>query len=378
MSLNASLPAIPDNDSTFQPPGGGWEDFEEVDELVSTSDGQNPTDLAKLLAYSTLMAKWLEVPKSRIMSFVRTGSCSPEQALALDRHLHWFEWQFNCFACNRKGIIKTAQHIINTYYQEAREEDEEEAQNPPARVFLPPQEEEGIHAVKDILNTLPSRRQQNQEAGEEDDEEGQELSGDDDSKEEEPQSHVEELEKALALASRYNACLARRHSLERRATSSLSVARREELQERWHAEGVEMTRCDEDISTFSDRARQVYGNAKYIAWVQSTIDEDLRKGLPVDQYDVTEIKELLRDKPDLKLDHVADRLPKSWSKAFQIMEMSLSSGHETRNTGLLALTQGMGYMPEPKSNKGWARIFGRRKAPAQNQQQGVGPQNPTE
>lgn len=350
MSLNATLPAIPENDKTFQPPGGGWEDFEDVDELVATSGGKDSTDLAQLLAYSTLMAKWLEVPKSRIMSFVRTGSCSPEQALALDRHLHWFEWQFNCFACNRKGIIKTAQAIINTYLQDAQEEDEQEAQNRPVKV-----------------DKAPEGEQPEEGEGEEEEEEEERLT-----------HHVEELEKALALANQHNACLARRHSLERRASSSLSVTRRQELQDLWQAEGVAMADCDEAISTFSDRARQVYGNAKYIAWVQSTIDEDLRKGLPVEQYDVTDIKELLQEKPDLKLDHVADRLPKSWTKAFQIMEMSLSSGHETRNTGLLALTQGMGYIPEPKSNKGWGRIFGRRKPPPQQQQQGIGPQNPTE
>ena len=50
----------------------------------------------------------------------------------------------------------------------------------------------------------------------------------------------------------------------------------------------------------------------------------------------------------------------SWQKANQISEMSLSSGHETRNLGLQALTQGQGYIPEPKSNKRWSRLFGQR------------------
>ena len=132
------------------------------------------------------------------------------------------------------------------------------------------------------------------------------------------------------------------------------------MQEEWQEEGKTMLGCDEAVSLMSDRARHAYGNAKYMSWVESTIADDLRKGLPVDQYDVTHIKELMKDNPKMRLDEIADYMPMSFEKAFQISEMSLSSGHETRNTGLQALTGGGGYVPEPRAAKGWKRLFGGR------------------
>ena len=109
-----------EHDDFFDPPGGSWEDFETEGELVTTSGGPQSDDLAGHLAYSTLMAQWLSVPKSRLLSFVRHSACSPQQALAMDRHLHWFEWEFNCFARNRRGIITAAQAIIKSIIREPK------------------------------------------------------------------------------------------------------------------------------------------------------------------------------------------------------------------------------------------------------------------
>ena len=121
-----------ERDDYFDPPGGAWEDFEAEGELVTVSGGPQKDDLGGYLAYSTLMAEWLRTPKSRLLSFVRHSACSPQQALAMDRHLHWFEWEFNCFARNRRGIIKATKQIIADIIAEAEELDDADKRKRPA------------------------------------------------------------------------------------------------------------------------------------------------------------------------------------------------------------------------------------------------------
>ena len=295
---------IAENDNFFSPPGGGWADFDGDGDLVTVSGGPTSDAEAKYLAYSTLMAKWLETPRSRLISFIRYSSCSPEQALALDRHIHWFEWEFNCFARNRRGIIKASQGIIDDL----------------------------VRAAEEMDGSYPEAAGQ----------------------------FKTEVNKALELSKRYNSALARCRNLEERPSFAVSPGPIIAVQAHWQECTSEMETCDAEVAYLSDEARHAYGNAKYISWVENTIVDDLKNGEPVDEYDVTAIKEKLRSDPKLKLDDVADSLPMSWQKANQISEMSLSSGHETRNLGLQALTQGQGYIPEPKSNKRWSRLFGRR------------------
>ena len=260
-----------ERDDFFDPPGGAWEDFEAEGELVTVSGGPQKDDLGGYLAYSTLMAEWLRTPKSRLLSFVRHSACSPQQALAMDRHLHWFEWEFNCFARNRRGIIRATRQIIADIIAEA----------------------EAL-----------------------DDDEGEETAG----------AHRVEVDEALNYAVTHNAAKSRQRVIERRPMSGLSRDAVEHLQEEWQEEGKTMLGCDEAVSLMSDLARHAYGNAKYMSWVESTIADDLRKGFPVDQYDVTPIKELMKDNPKMRLDEIADYMPMSFEKAFQISEMSLSSG----------------------------------------------------
>ncbi len=315
---------VPENDSTFDPPGGDlWDEFENQGDLVTVSGGPQKDDMASYLAYSTLMAEWLRTPRSRLLSFVRHSSCSPDQALAMDRHIHWFEWEFNCFARNRRGIIKATKQIIASIVAEADEQDEEE-----------------------------------------------ETDG----------KYRKEVDDALEQANKHNSAKGRQRIIERRPIAGLSRGTVEHTQKEWEEEGQIMRGCDEAVSLMPDRARHAYGNAKYMSWVESTIADDLQRGLPVDEYDVTEIKDMMRSNPKMRLDEIADYLPMSWEKSFQISEMSLSSGHETRNTGLQALTGGTGYVPEPRASKGWRSLFGRRKpnpppAPASIANPGV-PQRP--
>ena len=312
----------PDNDDFFDPPGDAWGEFESEGDLVTVSGGPQKDDMAGFLAYSTLMAEWLRTPKSRLLSFVRHSACSPQQALAMDRHLHWFEWEFNCFARNRRGIIKATKAIIADIVAEAEALDEE-----------------------------------------------QETDG----------SYKQEIDDALKEAGKHNAAKGRQRVIERRPIAGLSRDVIQHVQEEWREEGQIMLACDVAVSLMCDFARQVYGNAKYLAWVESTIDDDLRKGLPVDEYDVTKIKEMMKANPKMRLDEIADYMPMSFEKSFQISEMSLSSGHETRNTGLQALTGGGGYVPEPRAAKGWKSLFGGRKPrppqPAYHPNQG-GPPRP--
>lgn len=344
-----SSAVLPDKPNRFKVSEDAVDEFNEGEELVTVAGGPTGNDDAALLAYSTLMAQWLATPRSRIISFVRHSSCSPEQALAMDRHIHWFEWEFNCFVRNRRGIIKTVNAIINKLVEQAADADEEleELQLPAIQQEPAPEGEDPEGAAE-----------------EEEEAEAEEAEAEAETTEPEVQqpvrTHRSEVETALHLAKAYNVALARMRELEERPIHDLPKDLVVKLQEEWETQEERGKECDVAASRLSDRARMVYGNAKYLAWVENTILDDLKRGLPVDEYDVTEVKELLRADPKLKLDDVADQLPLSWQKAYQIHEMSLSSGHESRNVGLQALTQGQGYIPEPRSNKGWSRIFGKR------------------
>ena len=347
-------------DTHFDLPDDNWEDFENDGDLVTVNGGPQDSDTAAFLAYSTLMAQSLAVPKSRILSFIRHSNCSPKQALALDRHIHWFEWEFNCFARNRRGIINAvkdiiAQIIADADALDAREDDSEAYQAPAA----------------------------NDAAEVNDDDDFDDFDEQDDADEQAPRAagvgvHRAQVNTALEEAKTYNAAKSRQGVIERRPLGMMPRTQIAKAQRDWEEESETMRECDERVSLMGDLARSAYNNSKYLAWVEASIDDDLRKGLDVDLYDVTNLKDKLRANPKMKLDEIADDMPMSFEKAFQISEMSLSSGHQTRNVGLQALTQGQGYVPESQQEKGWKKLFGRRQPralPPGQQQGGPPPQS---
>ena len=300
--------ALEPPESPFDFSGGDYSDFEKAEELVTTHGGQKNDGLGAYLAYSTAITQWLKIPRQRLIAFIRTGACSPEQALAMDRHVHWFEMDFNCFARNRFGIIRAVRSNIEKALKDARAED-------------------------DRGDTT-----------------GQE----------------EDVRGALKEAAQYCQAQARQAILESKPTRGLSAELVEQQRAEWDVERNAMEASNEIVANMCDRARAAYAEAKYLAWVESTIAEDRRKGLPVDEYDMTDVKDALAN-PDCTLDMIADRLPLSWQKTYQVFEMSLSSGKQHRDVGLQAYTQGAGYMPpEEGDRKGWRR-WARRPRPRPSQ-----------
>lgn len=266
-------------------------------------------DNERRLAYSKVLAEWVHVPPRAALSFLRKGALQKDQLIVPDRLVHWFDFEFNAWACNRFGIITIVEGRIKTLTDQA-----EDAQT------------------------------------------------------------GEDIVEALDLAHQRDLAQKERKRLERAGTRGKSADTVDHMRQEWEEAQQLILNADVRALSLQPAAQACYSHQLYLDFTRDSIARDRARGMDVDGYDWTAVKaELAAGKDVIELGH---RMPRSWRAIYGQYEVNQATGHEYRNSGLVAITWGNGYMPpEPTDEKGWRRFLRRRPNVGRPGQRGRRPQS---
>ena len=171
---------------------------------------------------------------------------------------------------------------------------------------------------------------------------------------------MSDIDRATALAEDYHREKATATYLMSLPTTGMTRDAIDQRRAEWAATQSRMEECDGEATRLYSGAREVYYHRLYVLWVEAWIAADERQGLSVAQYDYTAMKRAFREGTYNVLD-VGNKMPMGWRKAYQMCQVSLSSGEEWRQMFTVTITRGIGMLPptEPKGRRWWQRI-GRR------------------
>ena len=299
--MNGHDPALEEDEfSSYAPPD--LSNFNHKGELV-TGNGPGSTTDAEYFAYSTILAEGLKPQKDTEIEFMKTAALKdPMQQLALDKHISWFQFVYNAPVCNRYGLVEVTQERIHKVLDEAEDHEDEDEQ---------------AEMLSDIT-------------------------------------------RAGQLAEEYHRQKAIATHLMSLPTAGMEKSDIEDRKKLWEQTQIEMRNCDEEATELYSGARGIYQHTLYILWVEAWIAADERQGLPVAQYDFTELKRAFREKTFSVFD-AASRMPMAWRIAHQMCQVSLSSGEEWRQMFTVTITRGIGQLPTPeRQRRPWWQRIGRR------------------
>ena len=285
----------PDELQNFSPDD---DDLMSDGDLVDVTGGPKDISDAALYAYSTVLANWLKTPNESMFEYIKAGALrNPGQQQAWLLSVMWCEFDFNAFARKRYGIIEVVQSFIERLISQAETSDED-----------------GLTAgLADAVRI------------------------------------------ALDYAETYTRAKATAARLEQKPTRGRDREYVQEVQDAWAVLTNQMSATREEVGDLPSAARRAFGLRIYEVYVQTTITDDEAEGMNVSSYDVTRVKKRLAagGKPN----ECRDELMLSWRVGYDLYLSSLSSGDEWRDQGLLAITNGQGFMPPARGDtKGWRKI----------------------
>ena len=286
--------------AAYSPPD--LSNFNDRGELVTTQVPGAASD-AEYFAYSTILAEGLKPQSDTEIEFIKTAALKdPMQQVCLDKLVSWFQFVYNAPVCNRYGLIEVTEKRVQEIVDDAEDETDED-------------ERAGM---------------------------------------------LVDIAAANVLAEDYNREKATATHLMGLPTTGMTRWEIDQRRQLWKTTQNNMEQADEEATRLYSGAREIYHHGLYILWVKSWIAADERQGLSVAQYDYTELKKGLRERR-FKVFDVASRMPMAWQKAYQMCQISQSTGEEWRQMFTITITRGIGQMPppEPKSRRWWQRI-GRR------------------
>ena len=292
--------------ANYQPPD--LSNFNELGEPV-TGRGPGGSSDSEFYAYSTILAEGLKPQSDTEIEFIKTAALrDPRQQACLIKHLNWFNTVYNAPVTNRYGLIESTRRRTQEIVEDAEDEPDEDVR----------------------------------------------------------QKHVDDIAQAVERAEDYHRSKARATHLLSLPTTGMARAAISSRRFDWERTQETMQGIDGKATSLYSGAREVYHHRLYILWVEGWIAEDERKGLPVAQYDYTELKRKFREKTSTPMNEFS-RMPMPWQVIYQMCMASLSTGDEWRQMFVTAITRGIGQMPPsdpPKKKRWWDRI-GRRN-PSQN------------
>ena len=312
--FNAAQPVDPDG-SDFADALPGLDSFENPGEVINKGRGPGrDNERGDYYAYSTILAKGLRSQSDTLIEFMKTAALkTDEQRICADRLVSWFSFMFNAPVCNRYGMMNFTQGRIDIL-------------------------RDGVEDIRE---------------------------------DEERRQALDDIAAAGRLAQEYTAARSVALTLESQGTRGLSREEVEQLKSRREEAQQRMTANDRAAAELSSAARETYSHLLYLRWLEDWVAADEKAGLPVTKYDYTAIKERLAKK-EITLLEVLDDLPLPLQKAYQLCQVSLSSGEQWRQMFVLGITNGYGVMPpeEDGAKKKWYQKLAQR--PMHNRNPGRG------
>ena len=263
---------------------------------------------AEYLAYSTLAGRVLLEPLTQnFWEWFRNQNFeSGEQKIAVDRNMSYGLVEL-CFpVCRRKWMIKTARQSIDKIKADAKQ-----------------------------------------------------LAAD------EREELLTDIAVAMTCADRYGSNDAVLLAKEWELDDDLSEQEAEELADLVKTVMAKQRDIEADVNKLKTPARETFRQLLFINSVQSWIDSDRRAGLPVDQFEYSDVLEELANKDrKVTFDQRLDRLPLGIRNAYQMGAISQSDGGRSERMGIAIASRGYyppSSTPEAPKKRRWglAKLLGK-------------------